>query len=224
MQYELFSDEELLTPHPFKGRVVCVLGEFQISSKSLQKKLLEFGADYKPSTRVSRNVHYVLLGDNAPQDQLQNLESLRFNGFEPKIITPQDFDDILQGHYTSYSVPEEISKNLHLTYAHYQRFKVDYHENINPLYTSELYISPDTYTSHDVLYQQLGNRGIYANSYVDENTDVLVISNETLAVLKRGETNDILRMVEETYNTSRAQAYRYVMTTEDELLQWLNAK
>lgn len=222
MQYELFTDEDLRADSPFKDRVVCVLGNFSMSSRALQKKLLELGADYKPSTRVSRNVHYVLLGEDAPQDQLQYIEALNFNGYVPKVLRQQDLDNILQGHYASYYVPEEITKNLHLTYGHYLRFRVDYTDGLNPLYTRELYLSPDTSTDSAKLSQMLGDRGIYANAYVDDNTDLLLISNSTHAVLQQGGTNDILRMIEQTYNSSRSQTYRFVMTTEDELLQWLH--
>lgn len=223
MQYELFSDEELRTDSPFKDRVVCTLGSFSLSSKALQKKLLELGADYKPSTRVSRNVHFVLCGEDAPQDQIRYIEALNFNGYMPKVLHQHDLDEILQGHYAAYYVPEEITKNLRLTYAHYLRFRVDYSAGLNPLYTREIYVSPDTKTEQARLFQMLGNRGIYANPYVDDNTDVLLISNETLSVLQRGETNEVLRMIEQTYNASRSQAYRFVMTTEEELLQWLQA-
>lgn len=221
MQYELFAEDEWCSPNPFKERVVCALGNFPMQGKVLQKKLLELGADYKLSTKVSRNVHYILLGDGAPKDQLQYMETLKFNGYHPMVLSQPDLQEIFKGNYSPYYVPKEIRKNLHITYEHYQRYKLDYKQEQNPLYTRELYVSPDTDVPHERLFQMLGNRGVYANSYVDENTDVLVVSNATLLALQHGGTNEILRMVEQTYNQSKSQVYRYVMTTEHELLQWL---
>ena len=220
-QYSLFSDEDFRPESPFTNRMVCALGTFSIPQKSLQERLLAMGADYKPSTRVSRNVHYVLIGRNAPQDQVDYLQTLAFNGYTPRVLNTRQVDEILSGHYTGYSVPYEISKHLHLTPQHYLRFRADYSRNVNPLYTHELYISPDTQTPQAELYQLLGDRGIYANGYIDETTDVLLISDQTLRDLEEGRSNEVIQYIEKTYNESRSQAFNYTMTTETELLQFL---
>ena len=222
MQYELFSDGDFTQDTPFTGRSVCVLGNFSLSSRALQERLLSMGADFKPSTKVSRNVHFILIGRGAPQDQLEYLQTLAFNGYHPKVLDSNQLDDLLAGHYAPYRVPEKIQKQLRLTLRHYKLFQVDYSKGVNPLYTKELYISPDMQTPRSELFQQLGDRGIYANPYIDETTDILVISDQTLACLERGESNKILHYIEDIYNKSRAQTYRYVMTTESQLLSFLS--
>ena len=222
MQYELFSDGDFTQDTPFTGRSVCALGSFSLSSKALQERLLSMGADFKPSTKVSRNVHFVLVGRGAPQDQLEYLQTLVFNGYCPKVLNANELDDLLAGHYSPYRVPEKIQKQLHLTLRHYQQFQVDYSCGVNPLYTKELYVSPDMQTPQAELFQRLGDHGIYANSYIDDTTDVLVISDRTLECLQRCESNEILRYIEDIYNKSRAQNYRYIMTTEGQLLSFLS--
>ena len=58
-------------------------------------------------------------------------------------------------------------------------------------------------------------------TYIDDTTDILVISNDSLRHLQEGKTDDTLRYIEQQYNQSRAQAFRFVMTSEAELLAWL---
>lgn len=221
-QFDLFTDVPVEIDTPFTGRVVCSLGNFRMSAKLIQQRLRDMGAEYKPSTKVSRNVHYVLMGENAPADQLEYLDQLAFHGYCPRVLSERDLDDILKGHYAEYRVPQQIQKDLHLTYAHYQQFHVEYAGQLNPLYTSELFIAPDVCTSPLQLYQQLGDRGIYANPYIDDTTDVFVISDASLANLQHGASDSSLRLIEEAYNRSRAQSYRYLLTTEKELLEFLS--
>ena len=216
----LFGDDMQDSRSPLSGRVVCMLGSFTQSNAVMQRKLREQGADYKPSTRVSRNVHYVLVGRGAPQDQIDYLATLAFNGYHPRVLTQQDWDAIMQGQWEEYRTPLQIEKHLHLTIQHYLSSRVDYDARMNPLYTHELFVAPDTETPQEELYQLLGDRGIYANPYIDDSTDVLVISEQTLEHLRAGETDSVLQSIEKTYNASRAQQYRYVMTTERELMEW----
>lgn len=223
-QGTLFGESMQTDLSPLAGRVVCMLGSFTQSNTTMQRKLREQGADYKPSTRVSRNVHYVLVGRGAPQDQLDYLKTLAYNGYHPRVLLQQDWDAIMQGQWEAYRVPLQIEKHLHLTMQHYLSSRVDYSTHMNPLYTQELFIAPDTDMQQEELYQRLGDRGIYANPYIDDSTDVLVISQHTLEHLQKGETDSVLQTIENTYNKSRAQQYRYVMTTEHELRQWLCAE
>ena len=213
MQYELFSEADLQQETPFSGRSVCLLGSVP---KSLRQKILALGADIKQG--LSRNLHYVVLGKDVPASSLEQLSQLAFNGYNPKALSENDLESILQGHYSSYVVPEQISKSLHLTLQHYLSSKLQLEKGENSLYMKELYLAPDVPTE---LYQMLGNRGIYANAYIDDTTDVLVISNASLQHLQEGKTDETLQYIEEQYNQSRAQAFRFVMISEGELLAWL---
>lgn len=215
MQYELFSDADFQQETPFTGRSVCLLGGFRLAGKAMQQKLQALGADVKPG--LSRNLHFVVMGRNVPASDLEYLQQLAFHGYCPRVLSAEQLDDILQGHYSAYMVPEAISKQLHLTEQHYLSSCLTYGTTANPLYTKELYLAPDVSPE---LYQALGNRGIYANPYIDETTDVLVISDATRQRLQRGESDETLAYIEHQYNASRAQTFRYVMTTESDLRAW----
>ena len=121
----LFGDDLQDSRSPLSGRVVCMLGSFTQSNAVMQRKLREQGADYKPSTRVSRNVHYVLVGRGAPQDQIDYLATLAFNGYHPRVLTQQDWDAIMQGQWEEYRTPLQIEKHLHLTILLYLSSLVD---------------------------------------------------------------------------------------------------
>lgn len=219
MQYELFGDADFQQETPFTGRSVCLLGSFRLTSKALRQKLQALGADIKPG--LSRNLHYVLLGKDVPADSLESLQQLAYHGFQPKVLNETDLEDILQGHYSRYTVPEKISKDLHLTLPHYLNSQFHYDSSQNRLYMKELYLAPDIPTD---FYQMLGNRGIYANTYIDDTTDVIVISDTSLQHLREGQSDDTLRYIEQQYNQSRAQSFRFTMTSEGELLAWLGKR
>ena len=220
-QYSLFSDEDLRQDARLEGRVVCVLGTFRQSQKVLQQLFASFGADCRPAVKVSRNVHYVLIGRGAPADQMDYLRTLEFNGYRPRVLRQEDIDTIQQGHLSEYIVPQTIFKDLRLDIRHYEMFRLNYSSAVNSLYTHELFVAADTHTPQPVLYQKLGDRGVYANSYIDDTTDVLVVSDDTLERLAKGERDATAKLIEKAYNSSKAQTYRYVMTSESELLAWL---
>lgn len=219
MQYELFSDTDLQQETPFTRRSVCLLGNFRIASKALQKKLQGLGADIKPG--LSRNLHYVVLGRDVPAEALEHLQQLTYHGYQPKTLTENDVDDILQGHYSPYIVPEETGKDLHLTLQHYLGAQLNYDGDENTLYMKELYLAPDTQTPQQDLYQMLGNLGIYANAYIDDTTDIIVLSDRSVQHLREGQSDDTLHYIEQQYNQSRAQTFRFRITSEDELLTWV---
>ena len=222
MQYELFSDSDFQQETPFTRRYVCLLGSFHTATKALQKKLQALGADVKPG--LSRNLHYVVLGRNVPAESLEHLQQLAYHGYQPKELSESNLDDILQGHYNPYFVPEQTSKDLHLTLRHYLSAQVQYDSGDNPLYMEELYLAPDTEIPQGEFYQMLGNLGIYANAYIDDTTDIIVLSDRSVQHLREGKSNDTLRYIEQQYNKSRAQTFRFRMTSEGELLAWIKTR
>lgn len=216
MQYELFGEADFQQETPFTGRTVCLLGSFRKPSKTLRQTLQSLGADIKQG--LSRNLHYVVLGKDVPSEALESLQQLAFHGYQPKALDENDLEDILRGHYTPYFVPEKTSKDLHLTLRHYLSLQFRYEGSLNPLYMKELYLAPDTRVE---LYQMLGNRGVYANPYIDDTTELLVISGNSLQHLRDGQSDDSLHYIEQQYNQSRAQTFRFAITSEGELMEWL---
>ncbi len=218
----LFPDMEAYETQPLKGRIVCILGSFVQPAKELTKRLTQMGAECKMGTKVSRNVHYVLVGNDAPADQLEYLHTLAFHGYHPRVLDQQGVDRLMEGHIASLMVDTEIRKDLHLTWEHYMQCCMKLEAGRNNLYTKELFVAADVMERTPGLSIALGNRGIYANTYIDDSTDVLVMGNDTLQKLKEGISDDTLHAIEQTYNQSHAQSFRYVLLAEAELKEWLD--
>lgn len=216
MQYELFCDADFLQEQPLAGRSICLLGTFRQTSKALRQRLKDQGADVKQG--LSRGLHYVVLGENVPADTEDRLSQFAFHGYQLKVLNEQGLEDLLNAQDASAVVPEQIGKDLHLTYGHYLSLRLNYEERENPLYTKELYLPQDV---QPALYQMLGNHGVYANAYIDDTTDVIVLSDASLLRLQEGQTDETLRYIERQYNQSRAQTFRFSLTSERELVEWL---
>ena len=209
MQYELFSEADFQQEQPFEGRNICLVGRFRQANKAITPKLKALGFKVCPSP--VRSLHYVAMGADVSAKEAEALEALALNGYCPRILSEADLYDIFSGHYHAYAVGETITKQLHLSWRHYLLAQQRYEAFQGRLYMKELYLAPDV--SAD-LYQALGNRGIYANTYIDDTTDVIVISEASLQALQQGQTDESLRYIEAQYNRSRSQSFRYAITSE----------
>ncbi len=221
IQLNLFSDDEFEKDLLFLNKNISILGTFGLSPYKLMKRLTEMGADAKANFKVSRNVHYVLVGNNPPQDQMEYLQTIEFNGYYPKVLYQEDLDKIFSGQISGYRTEPNIQKKIHLTYQHYLRYKFNFSEKQNSLYAKELYVANDTLCSTEELYRILGEKGAYANSVIDDATDIILISDATMNHLRDGVSDDVIKYIEKTYNESHAQSYRYILMSESELLNEL---
>lgn len=223
MQYSFFTEDDLRQTTPFTDRVVCILGSFGASNTVLRKRLQEYGAS-DIRTAVSRTVHYVLMGENVPEAQLSALHELNFHGYCPRVLHKAEIDDIFSGHYAAYMTPLEFSKTLTLTMQHYESLKLLLQEGVNSLYTEEMYVSPNIATTTlQELYLQLGNLGVYANSYIDDTTNVLLLPDSTILHLQQGAVDDTILYIQNTYNTMRAQNFTLQMIAESDMRAWIKS-
>lgn len=219
-QLTFFFDEREESKAPLEGRIVCVVGSFRQSIYTLQHFFQELGADFRPTAKPNRNVHYVLLGEGATAQTLEYLQTMAFHGFCPRVLRSQDIDDLLHGaDIEKYIVPKNISKNLKLTYRHYELMRLDLTEQMNPLYTHELFVPSDTSIASEELYQLLGNKGVYANTYIDDTTDTLLLSDASLLRLREEGTDATIQYIESTYNNSKAQYFRYAILSESDVVE-----
>lgn len=208
---------------PLEGRSVCMLGSFGLPAREIMKRLTKLGADCRPALKMSRNVHYVLVGRGAPTDQMEYLDALAFHGYRPRVLEEPDLMRLLAGHVKEYVVPRQIEKHLQLTWQHHLQNHLQLTAGTNSLYTKELFVPATVAARHPLLLTRLGERGVYANAYIDDTTDVLVVSDGSLQRLQEGLTDGTLQQIEDTYNQSHAQTYRYVTLAESELMAWLEA-
>ena len=222
MQYGFFTDEDFQQATPFTDRVVCVIGNIGTNASAVKKRILDFGAT-EVRTSVSRGVHYVIIGDDVPDSQLSALSELNFHGYYPMILHKAELNDIFSGHYTDYISSSEIVKTLRLGIQHYNELKVELIPGVNSLYTKEVYVPAVTQISQTELCQLLGNLGIYANSYMDDSTNLLLLPDYSISHLKEGITDDVILYIQDSYNTMRAQNFIFQLVSESDLLAWLKS-
>ena len=222
MQYGFFSDEDFQQTTPFTDRAVCLLGNLGSSTSSLKKRIIEFGAT-EVKTSVSRGVHYVIIGNDVPESQLLALNELNFHGYYPKVLNKAEIEDIFSGHYAAYNTPSEIGKSLRLGIQHYNKLKVELTEGINSLYTKEIYVSPATKMPQSQLYQLLGNWGVYANNYIDDTTNLLLLPDASISHLQEGTLDETILYIQNSYNALRTQNFTFQLISESEILMWLKS-
>ena len=107
---------------------------------------------------------------------------------------------------------------LLLPCQHYELFQVCFSVQKNPLYTHELFVPSDTLMPTEELYLLLGSRGVYANNYLDEFTDTILLSDASIEHLRRGETDETIRYIEKMYNNSKFQFFRYSILSESDII------
>ena len=59
--------------YPLTDRIVCMLGTFRQSVRTLQDFFQKQGAEFRPLAKPSRNVHYVLMGEDPPVQYVEYL-------------------------------------------------------------------------------------------------------------------------------------------------------
>lgn len=220
MQYGFFTDEDFQQITPFTDRAVCLLGSFGSITSSLKKRIIEFGAT-EVKTSVSRGIHYVIMGNDIPKSQLSALNELNFHGYYPKVLNRAEVDDIFEGHYAAYNTLSEIEKSLSLGIQHYNKLKVELTKGVNSLYTKEIYVSPATKMPQNELYQLLGNWGVYANNYIDDTTNLLLLPEASISHLQEGTTDETIIYIQDSYNALRTQNFTFQFISESEILMWL---
>jgi len=220
VQYGFFTDEDFQQITPFTDRIVCLLGSFGSSTSSLKKRIIEFGAT-EVKTSVSRGIHYVVMGNDIPESQLSALNEMNFHGYYPKVLNRAEIDDVFAGHYAAYNTPSEIEKSLSLGIQHYNKLRVELAEGINSLYTREIYVSPATKMPQNELYQLLGNLGVYANNYIDDTTNLLLLPDASISHLQEGTVDETIIYIQNSYNALRTQNFTFQLISESEILMWL---
>ena len=220
MQYGFFTDEDFQQTTPFTDRVVCVIGNLGTNTNAVKKRIFDFGAS-EVRTSVSRGVHYVIMGDDVPDSQLSALSDFNFHGYYPMVLHKAELNDIFSGHYTDYFTSPDIKKSLRLSIQHYNALKFELTPGVNSLYTKEMYVPDIIQISHTEICQQLGNMGIYANSYMDDTTNLLLLPDSSISHLKEETSDDVILYIQDTYNSMRAQNFIFQLVSESDLLEWL---
>ena len=88
----------------------------------------------------------------------------------------------------------------------------------------EIYIPNNPNKDMGVLRQLIGNFGGYANTEYLEETNVIMLSRESLMTLEKGEKDDVITSIEEQYNNSSSKMFNIQFTSEPDFINWVKKR
>lgn len=204
---------------PLRDRCFVIVGKFGYDRAEIKKALIMMGGEEK--NQVSKNSHFVLLGAEAPEDQLANLRKLRKNGFMLRIIQgDEELEELLYVGGQKFMVSKEIRKELDFTWHHYNEHTVDLSGTQNTIAGKELYFGADLAGKGDYFYQMCGNLGSFGNWDLNPAVQICVLSDATLAQLKQGKKDETIRDIETYYNNTPAITFEFRFISEAAILDF----
>lgn len=228
MQLSLFDNvntEEEVTA-PFLGRKITVTGTFPQGRQSLRSTLMRLGAAEVRYDKLQRGTHFVLCGENPDPDVMGYHKLYVHDGYNIRLLTAQDLQEILHGNNNTYLMPEEIRKDLHITKEHLyweapeicglknQRQKSPVClDKDDILYGKEIFVHISILNEQPEIAQALGCLGAYANTEMAEDTDCILISRDM--------PEAVCKDVERYYNESRATQFNIPFIILEDLTDFL---
>ena len=75
-----------------------------------------------------------------------------------------------------------------------------------------------------IIRQLIGNFGGYANPEYYDDTNVIMLSEDTLRLLKQGVKDDVITQIENHYNKSTAKMFNIQFTSEADFVSWVRRR
>ena len=216
-QLSLFDDTDTQTS-PFFGKRICTTGSF-----TRKKEFLEFlkknGAIV--ISTASKNVDFIVVGENPNAKVLSIIEKLEINGFHIPRISVGDVSDILCGQWDKYKQTRETKKNLSLTFDHYCKFHAKMEEGVNPIVGKELFYGKGFAGDFQMFDQITGNLGAFGdNIAIYPDTNICVLSDATVSALKQGKKDETVLFIEDSYNKGKSITFTLSFLSESDILHF----
>ena len=240
-QLDIFGDSAISQQNPLTARRIGFIGTFK-NRAALVKKVKEFGASDKSKDGLTRDTQILVMGSDVKLEDLNRLKCYEHDGWKPLKITETDLQEIFKGHYAGFETPAVAKKQVSLDMSYYNwtppvLSDVDSDEDSgvrcssplvygeeNPIYGMEIYVPDRHSTDMGILRQIIGNYGGYANTeYVDE-TNVVMLGEETLHLLEQGIKDDVITQIEKQYNQSSTKMFNIQFTSEPDFIAWVKKR
>ena len=249
-QLDMFGQTDL--ENPLKDRYICLSGEFRVPEKKLRESLVSIGAKPKRREKEDENnitfrydptkyVDVFVVGNNPKEDAIKRIALNKHDGFCPIVISEEKLYDYLDGRFSKEDSVPCVKKQLTLDISYYNwtppiikgktfvsrvESPLIYDEKgiENPLSQKEIYIPKEANIYTDVLYQIIGNLGGYANKEYYDDTNLIMLSIETLNNLERGNKDDVIKYIEDAYNKSDAIMFNVQFTSEPDFIKWVKKR
>lgn len=240
-QLGIFSEDK--PTECLKDLRISVVGKTAMSKKVLKEKLRQAGVKHNKNGEISlshiKKADILVIASNPSEDEIKRISLNEHDGFYPTRISEEELYSILSGAVTRSF--DKIIKKINITYDYYnweapvikdQVFvsKVsspiiyDMTNGSNSLAGKEIFVPDFENVNMNIFRQLIGNIGGYANNEYYEDTNVVMLSDSTLAKLKQGIKDDTILTIEEAYNRGSSDEFNVQFTCESDFMKWIKVR
>lgn len=94
----------------------------------------------------------------------------------------------------------------------------------NPIYEKEVFVSETEGKNMGVFYQIVGNMGGYANKEFLDDTDIILLPDDSLRKLEQGVKDDVILHIENLYSKKPLKFQKLRFTCESDFLGWVKRR
>ena len=200
IQQDLFGDNAINQKNPLTNRRVGFIGKFK-NRAALVKKVKEIGASDKSKDGLTRDTQILVMGADIKQEDMNRLLCYEHDGWKPLKISEAELQKIFQGYYGGYETPLVAKKQVSIDMSYYNwnppvlseedgddetgtrcSSPLVYGEG-NPIYGMEIYVPNRPNKDMSVIRQIIGNYGGYANTEYYDDTNVVMLGEDTFRLL-----------------------------------------
>lgn len=191
---------------------------------------------------VKETTSFFIVGNNPNEDSMKRYALNEHDGYHAKMITEDKLYDYLCGRFTEDDyVPDIVEKRLDIDISYYNwsaptingktfvsrvssPLKYDKNGIENPISQKEIYVPNISGKNMEAFFQMIGNLGGYANKEYYDDTNIILLSDETLMKLKQGIKDEVILDIEERYNKSNTKIFNIQFTSEADLIDWVKQR
>lgn len=205
---------------PFYDRKVVITGDFS-DKRKMAKKLRFMGADI--CYNISRNTHFVIIGNNPGPKKMETLEKLKFDGYHITALYEENLTRIFEGNLNDEDfVDKETRKDLKITIDHItgpeNLFNIE-SNRINLFYGKEIYVS-QSIKSRMRLNHLMGYLGAFSNSVLEKDINIILLSDTSIKNLENGIHDEDLAFIENTYNSNKSINFNFQFLIESDFISY----
>ena len=191
---------------------------------------------------VKETTNFFIVGTNPNEDSMKRYALNEHDGYHAKMITEDKLYDYLYGRFTEEDlVPDIVEKRLNIDISYYNwsaptingktfvsrvssPLKYDKEGKDNLISQKEIFVPNITGRDMGAFFQIIGNLGGYANKEYFDDTNMILLSNETLRKLEQGIKDNVIRDIEERYNKSNTKIFNVQFTSESDFIEWVKRR
>lgn len=252
-QLDIFGQTELTNPLKGKricltGEFKMPQKELNAKLKAIGVDIIDRVSDsrvYKEGDAippVKETTSFFVVGTNPNEDSMKRYVLNEHDGYHAKKITEDILYNYLSGQFTEKDlVPDVVEKSLHIDIGYYNwsaptingktfvsrvssPLNYDKEGKDNPISQKEIYVPDILGINMDAFCQIIGNLGGYANKEYFDDTNMIMLGNETLRKLEQGIKDNVILDIEKRYNKSNAKIFNVQFTSESDFINWVKQR